>query len=303
MSALYEAEAERWSSVLEWETREGWAEVERGRMLGTVSGLVVDDDQGHRSWCYYLVHGGALQIGGLVAHSETAAQLMLERILQADALAAVDRVSLFAFSDAPGLAAALRARGLTVDRYWYLARDFERRPPARTADVRQWRPNDLKPTAELLARSYARVDESRPFAPRGRAEDWLEYASQIASGPGCGTLLPQACFVVPGGPDRLLAVVLVTRIGPTTAHLVQLAVDPQLRGGRVGAGLVAYAASSAAQAGCGRLTLLVSARNSPARGLYEMLRFETVSSFLSAGTLQPRRSTSVAPSGVAITRR
>ena len=305
MNLLYAAETVRWASVLEWDTTQAWEEVERGRTLGTVPGLVVTDEHdGIAGWSYYLTHQGALQIGGFVADSEPAAQLMLDRILGRGALDEVQAVTLFAFADAPGLAGALRARGLMVDRYWYLGRDLERRPPMRTADIRPWRRDDVEATAELLARSYERTDEARPFAPRGTPEAWREYVTQLTAGAGCGTLMPEASFAIAGGPGRLLGVALVTRVASTTAHLAQLAVDPQHRGNRVGTGLVELACSSSAQAGCRRLTLLVSGRNSRARGLYEMLRFETVASFLAAGTLQPRRSTRAAPGiAAAIVRR
>jgi ribosomal protein S18 acetylase RimI-like enzyme len=304
MAALYRAEAERWASRLEWDTAQAWPELERGRTLGTVSGIVVTDEADRiAGWCYYLVHKGTLQVGGFVAESEAAAQLMLDRILRNDTQAGVDAVTFFAFSDAPALPALLRACGMAVDRYWYLARDLARRPPVSIADVRSWRSDDLKPTAELLRRSYAPADPSRPFAPGGTQDEWIEYVAQLVAGPGCGALLPEACFVVPGGPDRLLGAAVVTSIAPTTAHLAQLAVDAHLRGRGVGTRLVEFAASAAALAGYRRLTLLVSARNGAARSLYETLRFETVASMLAAGMSQPRRSTSVAPSGVAMTRR
>jgi ribosomal protein S18 acetylase RimI-like enzyme len=304
MRLLYAAESQRWSSILEWDTAQAWPEIERGRLLGTVSGLVVvDDDDRVAGWSYYLVQRTALQVGGFVADSESAAQLMVDRILNAGVLDAVSTVTLFAFADAPGLAGALRARGLSVDRYWYLGRDLERRPPIRTTDVRPWRPDDVKATAELLARSYEPTDEARPFAPRGTLEAWTDYVAQLTGGPGCGTLLRDASFAIAGGPGRLLGVALVTQLSSGTSHLAQLAVDPQHRGRRVGAGLVELACLASAQAGYRRLTLLVSGRNSRARSLYDLLRFETLASFLAAGTLHPRRSTSVAPGVAAVTRR
>jgi ribosomal protein S18 acetylase RimI-like enzyme len=304
MNALYALEVERWASRLEWDTTQNWPEVERGRMLGTVPGLVIVDEHDQvAGWSYYLTHGGALQIGGFVAGSEAAAQLLLDRILSANALDGVSTVTLFAFADAPGLAGAVRARGLTVDRYWYLGRDLERRPPLQAADVRPWRHDDLKATADLLSCAYEPTDEARPFAPRGTPEAWLEYVTHLTAGFGCGTLLPEASFAIAGGPGRLLGVALVTRLAAGTAHLAQLAVDPHHRGRRVGTGLIELACAASAQAGCRRLTLLVSGRNARARALYEMLRFETVASFLAAGTLQPRRSTSVAPGVAAMARR
>jgi ribosomal protein S18 acetylase RimI-like enzyme len=85
--------------------------------------------------------------------------------------------------------------------------------------------------------------------------------------------------------------------------LVQLAVDPQMRGRHLGTQLLETVCSAANQAGCTRMTLFVGGKNSRARSLYESSRFENMSSFIAAGTLQPRRSTSVAPGSAVITRR
>jgi ribosomal protein S18 acetylase RimI-like enzyme len=304
VKSLYAAEIERWNSALEWETAKDWEEVEKGRQLGTVSGVVVLNETGAiAGWCYYLIHKRALQIGSVIASSDAVAQAMLDAVLRDDIRSAVDTVTLFAFADAPNLAAALRLRGLTVDRYWYLGRDLQRTAPPRLPDVRKWRLDDVQATAELLQRSYEGRDESRPFAPRGMAEEWTDYIQQLTTGTGCGRLMADVCVCVPGGPNRLLAVALVTRISEGTAHLVQLAVDPQMRGRHLGTQLLEIACSAANQGGCTRMTLFVGGRNSRARSLYESHRFENMASFVAGGSLQPRRSTSVAPGSAVITRR
>ena len=304
VAALYAAEAERWTSTLEWETADNWAEVECGRLLGTVKGVVlVDDRQVIVGWSFFLVHNRALQIGGFIAPSAAAAQTMLDAILTDEVLSSVETVTFFAFTEAAGLAPTLRAKGLSVDRYWYLGREAARVAPPRLDDVRKWRPDDARATAELLARSYPAKDEARPFAPGGSMDEWSEYVSQLASGRGCGVLLPEACFCISGGPSRLIGAALVTRLSDNTGHLAQLAIDPKVQRRHLGGKLLDLVCVAASQAGCGRVTLFVGARNSGARSLYEAARFEVMASFLSAGTLQPRRSTSVAPGRPIITRR
>ena len=76
-----------------------------------------------------------------------------------------------------------------------------------------------------------------------------------------------------------------------------------MRGRQLGKQLLEMVCAAANQAGCGRMTLFVGGRNSRARSLYESSRFEMMANFLAAGTLQPRRSTSVAPGSIVITRR
>lgn len=304
VAPLYRAEVERWMSTLDWETKDSWAEVESGRQLGTVGGVVLlDEREAVVGWSFFLVHKRTLQVGGFIAPSVAGAQTMLDAILTDQVLSSVEAVTFFAFTEASGFGPALRAKGLSVDRYWYLGREIQRVAPPRLDDVRRWRPDDARSTAELLARSYPAKDEARPFAPGGTSEEWSEYVGQLTSGRGCGVVLPDACFCISGGPSRLLGVALVTRLGDNTGHLAQLAIDPQAQRRRLGRRLLDLVCVAAAQAGCGRLTLFVGARNSSARSLYETTQFEVMASFLSAGTLQPRRSTSVAPGRPIITRR
>lgn len=304
MTALYAAEAARWASTLDWDTTGQWDELERGRSLGTVGGVVMLDDRGAPAgWSFYLLHDRALQIGGFVAPSDAVGQAMLDWVLSRPGHDAVGRISMFAYAEAPGLPQLLRAKGLSVDRYWYLARTLQRQAPPRLSDARPWRADDTVATADLLMRAYAAPDEARPFAPHGERPAWIEYVEQLTTGIGCGRILPEACVAVPGGPNRLLAVALVTRIAAGTAHLAQIAVDPQLQGKRVGLQLLEAACAAAGQTGAERMTLLVGGRNARARRLYEAARFESMGTFVSAGTLQPRRSTSVAPGMVAMARR
>jgi hypothetical protein len=97
VAPLYAAEIERWGSTLEWDTAKDWDEVEKGRQLGTVAGIVVVDDSGVCvGWCYYLVHKRSLQIGSFIASSDAAAQVMLDAVFRDEIRTSVDTVTLFA---------------------------------------------------------------------------------------------------------------------------------------------------------------------------------------------------------------
>ena len=303
MQALYDAEAERWGRVLEWETASNWAEVERGRQLRTVRGWLACDRAGQvQGWTFYLQQGTSLSIGGFVSTSDASTNLLLDATLNDPAASVVDTVTFFAFADVDGLAPALRRRGLAAGRYWYLGRSI---PLEGVMDwprtTRSWRVDDVEATASLLERAYGRSDGSRPFAPRGTRWEWLQYVSRLAETKGCGTLLTEASLCVPAGPGRLAAVALVSRISPGTAHLVQLVVDPSVRRRGHGADLLSGCCSAAARAGCRRMTLLVDGRNTIARQIYDAARFEAMASFVAGGVLQPLRSTSMAPDARVVT--
>jgi ribosomal protein S18 acetylase RimI-like enzyme len=300
MSSLYQAEIDEWGSQLEWDSSQDWREVENGRLLKTVSGLVVTDQNGMvAGWTYFLIHDATIQIGSFVSSSEACTGLMFDRIFDEPKMAGVSTVTFFALTTAPGLTQVARNRGLIVSRYWYLSRSLTGgAQPVPPLDLRPWRVEDAGATAALLARAYGPSDGSRPFAPHGTWEEWSTYVAQIVGARGCGELMTSASWCLPAGPGRLGAAALASRVGPSTGHLIQLAVDPMFQRRGTGAALLEAVCASAARAGCRRMTLLVAGTNRSARRLYEDAGFAPTASFVAAGTLeaggQPRRLTSVA---------
>ncbi len=305
-AALYAAEVRRWSSQFEWDTALQWEAVERERQLGTAPGVAVLDATGKivLGWSAYRIRGHVLEIRSLSTDSDPVAETLLRVVLN-QAPAGIERVSMCVLSEAAHLAQTARALGMAVDRYWHLGRHLQRSSPSGLPDLRAWRVEDREATAELLSRAYTTNTpdtESRPFAPGGTPGEWAAYVTDVTRG-GCGSLLPDGSLCITAGPGRLTAVALVTRISDGTAHLAQLAVDPQLQRRRVGAQLVELACAAAARSGCRRITVQVGGTNRPARSLFEGSQFAMLGSVLVAGRRQPRRSTSVAPGGAVITRR
>ena len=106
IESLFAAERWRWESLLDWELGAAWDELRRGRELQTVSGLVALAPDGQATgWTYYLVHDGAVQIGAFSSASESTTAMLLDAILADVRTTPANRVTLFAFTDAPGLVA------------------------------------------------------------------------------------------------------------------------------------------------------------------------------------------------------
>ena len=304
VALLYAEESERWQRLLDWDIAPRWSEIERRRRQGLEAGLAVVDDAGTvQGWSHFAVRDRVLRIDTLNAGSESVGQVLIEHLLSSRALAYVERVSLLAFADAAGLTQALRAAGLSVDRYWYLGREATRVSPLSPPGLRGWNAQDVHATAELLLRSYEPTAESRPFAAGGSREQWVEYVTALTRGDISGALMPDASLCLPEGPDRLAAVALVTRTAEGAAQIAQLVVDPTKRRRQLGTQLLELASAAAARAGCRRVSMMVGGSNRPGRALLEAARFKTMGSLLAAGALQPRRSTSVAPVGAFMTRR
>jgi ribosomal protein S18 acetylase RimI-like enzyme len=153
--------------------------------------------------------------------------------------------------------------------------------PERLPAGRGWQAADLVPVAELLSRAYASPDASRPFVQKGRPEDWIEYVEQLVTTRGCGVFLPEVT-VIGESSHGVDAVVMVTRLGPGTAHLAQIAVDPAgQRSGR-GRRILSTALSNLRDAAYARATLLVSAANGAANELYDQMGFDEAATFIAA---------------------
>jgi ribosomal protein S18 acetylase RimI-like enzyme len=92
--------------------------------------------------------------------------------------------------------------------------------------------------------------------------------------------------------------IITTALGADTAHIAQVAVDPDARGRGLGRALVTSAMSSTASAGYQEMTLLVAETNARAAALYEDLGFVDRSTFVVAMRRQPRKLRRVAVGAV-----
>jgi len=309
MDGLYAREAARWRTGLSWDTRSTWQIVEAGRRLGTAAGAVaIDDDGAPAGWCFGIVEGGGLQVGGFVAESDAATAALLTALERHADHARVRTWSWFGWFDAPGLCDALRRRGATPTRYLYLASPLGDVAPALLGDapqVRAWSDADASLVPSLLAASYL-PDADRPFAPASALPEWAQYVTSLVEAQGCGVFAPDLSVLAGSAATGLDGAALVSRIAPETAHLVQLTVSRTAQGRGLGRQLLRAARARAAAAGCRTMTLLVHEENAPARRLYERAGFGRESAFLWLGpsAVHPRTSSSDAlPIGGVSTRR
>jgi carbon storage regulator len=296
VAELYADEHRRWLDSLGWESASSWQRVEAGRRSGVVDGrLAIDGSGALVGWTFYLVHEGALQVGAFIAASDDATKALINEVFTSAAAASARAITLFAYPKASGLAQALAARGLAVEDYEYLIKPLTPLPlPA--GSYRPWRRADTKATAALFAQAYPGADAARPFASNGTPAEWQEYVTQLVERSGCGVHMPESSFVaIEDG--RLAGAVLTTRLASATAHIAQIAVAPEFERRGIGRLLLHAAETSAAAAGCSRMSLLVGASNERARRLYDAVGFVATGRFVAAGVVYPRRFTSVAVGG------
>ncbi len=305
-ATLLAQERQRWIDALQWDPADNFAQLEAGRAAGRVPGFVARRGSQPVGWTFFILHQATLQVGALNGASAGIVRLLLERVLDTPEADMARRLSCFLFPDNQALPSALVRRRFDLRPQQYLVRPLDegewRRavPPTGTwhghgQRLRNWSIADAADCVRLLARAYEHEAGAECFAPAGRIDEWAQYFGQLVHTAGCGTWLPQASFVVQArGAALPIGLVVTTAVSPTTAHVAQVAVDPQWRGHGVARTLVQAAASAAVDAGYERVSLLVDSGNVPARTLYDSLGFRPGPQFLFGSRKSQTRVSSAA---------
>jgi ribosomal protein S18 acetylase RimI-like enzyme len=279
---LYALEQDFWVRELGWDASNSWREIEQARTTWGLPGrMAIDHKRTVRGWTYYMPDGETLHIGGIAAETQDATAALLDACLE---IAAVPprpaRVSCFVPDRAEGFEAALVERGFSCEHYHYLSRALASpSEPAPPSGAEGWREADLLDTAELLRTAYG--EQGRHFAPRGTLTEWEHYTRGLVERPGCGDLEPNLTRIARDA-SHMVAVVLTTRVAPKTIHLAQVAVHPARRREGFARRLVDEACRLAQPRAFRQATLLVGAKNTAARKLYESMGFEPRARFIAA---------------------
>jgi ribosomal protein S18 acetylase RimI-like enzyme len=143
-----------------------------------------------------------------------------------------------------------------------------------------WESKHHREAAQLLHRSYrGHVDAAindQYASPEGSAR----LIETILHHRGCGEHLPQASQVAIHRPSGELAALLaLTSVRPTTAHIPQVAVAPPFQGRGLGSAMMQQSFQALAQRGFREISLTVTDSNAGAVRLYERLGFRTLGTF------------------------
>jgi ribosomal protein S18 acetylase RimI-like enzyme len=143
-----------------------------------------------------------------------------------------------------------------------------------------WESQHDSEAAQLLYVSYrGHVDaeiNDQYTTPEGSAR----LVETILHHRGCGEHLPQASQVAVHRPSgKLAAVLALTSVRPTTAHIPQVAVAREFQGHGLGSAMMQQSFRALAQRGFREVSLTVTDSNDGAVRLYERLGFQSLSTF------------------------
>jgi ribosomal protein S18 acetylase RimI-like enzyme len=293
---LYEQQGREWTETLGWDLTPSWNVIERARAAGMLPGFVSMNSRGViDGWTFYMRQNDVVQIGALVGHGATPVRDLLEAILDAPEATGASELTCLLYPARPNALSALTRRRFVLQRLRY----FVQEGPADASSsislpseltARRWRDEDAVACVRVLARAYGQGEAGRSLAPHGTLDEWAHYLGQVLRTPACGVLLPRASFVVE---DRAAGMpvgfLLTTTVGPATAHVAQIAVDPSWSRRGVGRMLLRLAVRAAATEKMDRTTLLVSGHNDAALRLYSSEGFAESTEVVFASRPMPIR--------------
>jgi ribosomal protein S18 acetylase RimI-like enzyme len=286
LALVFARERARWLVDLGWETRESWLHIERARVGWGLPGLAAVDDSGRvRGLTFFHETRGRFDLGGVFAESDRVREALLDAAVQVCVAGGASEIAAFLYTANQPFARLLEARGFAHEPVDYLERSLTANVTGDDhsrclASLRHWEQSDPDPVAGLLHASY---DEpaARRFVPDASLAGWRHYVTTLVMHQACGPLVPSAtrlAFI----DEKLVGAIIVTNLGPSTAHVAQVAVHPEWRRRGLAGVLLDDGVKHAREHGCTRLTLLVSASNTGAQALYRDRGFTTAAAFIAA---------------------
>ena len=142
--------------------------------------------------------------------------------------------------------------------------------------VRHWEQKFYQASAELIHESYTGHIDSRINDQYRSLHGSLRFLHNIVRFPGCGIFEETASWsLFDTDTDKMLGLVLCSRVAPRVAHITQLCIAPKMRGMGLARSLMHHTMEHLRATGYEAITLTVTEGNGAAVSLYEDLAFVT----------------------------
>jgi ribosomal protein S18 acetylase RimI-like enzyme len=298
-ATLLEAESRVWFQSFHWDYRPSADIISTCLEERRLSGYALVEGGRIHGYSFFFYEGSKGLIGNLFVEQEESAKDEVHRLLDhvLETMLATPRLrrveTQLPHYPVEDLIPSFRSRGFRSYQRRFMAAPLEDpavdapsaagSPPASLPPdfvMVPWENQHDREAAQLLYLSYrGHVDaeiNDQYTSPEGSAR----LVDTILHHRGCGEHLPRASQVAVHRPSgKLAAVLAITSVRPSTAHIPQVAVAREFQGLGLGSAMMQHCFRSLARRGYREISLTVTDSNAGAVRLYERLGFRTLSTF------------------------
>jgi len=285
---VLEAEEELWRDRLHWDYRNSARLLMQyldNRMLPGYAAVAGELVAGY-GFCVYeeskAVIGDVFAMEGVPGESLPASATALEATLLNHMLELlvnspqVERIESQLLIHPSGTHTGLfRTAGFDVFRRLFLVQQLEGRWSApriklpEGLELRLWKDEDLAPAARLIAEAYRDHPDSTINDQYRTVHGSMRFLNNIVRYAGCGVFSQPVSWVVTQRDSReLAALILGSRVSPSSGHITQVCVHPEFRHKGLGRTMLELAAYGFLKQGAEEVSLTVTEANRPAIALY-----------------------------------
>jgi ribosomal protein S18 acetylase RimI-like enzyme len=291
LELLFDEQCSEWLELLRWDYASPSRMIRQVARDRELSGFVAMNGSVTAGFGYYVAESGRGSIGDVyvskswrgmgVDRQMTAA--MLDELEHTPAVRRIESQCVSIGNHAA--TALLEASGFErFDRH-YMAMEIESSNGAPDEDsaaisIRPWKDDDFTQAAEVIHRSYRGQHDSRINTQYRSESGCAELLTILTDHLWCGEFLNGVSQVAyRSANDRLVGVLIGSRIAPGAGHIGQISVHPAYQGRGLGRRMIARALGEYARRGIDLVSLAVTTANTSALHLYESCGFRTIHTF------------------------
>ncbi len=296
LEPLFQEEARHWRDELHWDYLPSIDLIRKFIDTRSLNGYLAMKDGRPAGYGFYVLEDHKGLIGGLFVSSQIQ-QATVTRELLSEMFSALRSTPLLQRIEAQLMPFGTELDPAFLSQYFRLhERQFmllnlaeanlSGKPLSAGLRLEPWSDRAFESAARLTQLAYAdHVDGAINDQYRSEAGG-MKFLRNIVILPGCGQFLPEASFLVrPAASDNLIGMILTSTVQERVGHTTQICVMPGYQKHGIGRALMEQSIHALRRRHYERLSLTVTAVNSPAVDLYEHLGFRTNKKF-AAGVWQ-----------------
>ncbi|HEV2492898.1 MAG TPA: GNAT family N-acetyltransferase [Terriglobia bacterium] len=294
-ASLLEVESNVWRSKLRWDYTSSARLISSCLEEKRLSGYALIQQDRIQGYSFFFYEDEKALIGDLFVAAENGSSAVsagpalvlvehvIETLLATPGLRRIEgQLPHYSFEE---LDPCFRKHGFASYRRRFMAVPLKQRPvvagPLVNAfALEPWERKHDRAVSRLVYHAYRAHVDSIINDQYSSVEGTTRLVDNIIHHHGCGEYLRENSLVAVHKPTRKLAAMLaLTAVRPSTAHIPQVAVAREFQGRGLGTAMMGHAFGELAQAGYQEVSLTVTDENEGAVQLYERLGFDTFRNF------------------------